>query len=116
MQSGYAVCTSDLSKILTIAPCKTKFIFVTITTGQTLTFTGGTGSSVATYNFVEEDLRNDMIKYIDAIVYDLQYPGNHKVWKEAQKYLNRLLQQLELKEKQEDFANTCNTEETFPVL
>ena len=37
MQSGYAVCTSDLSKILTIAPCKTKFIFVTITTGQTLT-------------------------------------------------------------------------------
>ena len=37
MQSGYAVCTTDLSKILTIAPCKTKFIFVTITTGQTLT-------------------------------------------------------------------------------
>ena len=37
MQSGYAVCTTDLSKILTIAPCKTKFIFVTITTGQSLT-------------------------------------------------------------------------------
>ena len=37
MQSGYAVCTSDLSKILTIAPCKTKFIFVSITSGQVLT-------------------------------------------------------------------------------
>ena len=37
MQSGYAVCTTDLSKILTIAPCKTKFIFVTITTGKSLT-------------------------------------------------------------------------------
>ena len=37
MQSGYAVCTSDLSKILTIAPCKTKFIFVRITSGQVLT-------------------------------------------------------------------------------
>ena len=56
--------------------------------GEGVTFTGGTGSSVATYNFVEADLREDVIKYIDAIVYDLQYPGNHKVWKEAQKYLN----------------------------
>ena len=37
MQRGYAICTTDLARILTIAPCKTKFIFVTITTGQTLT-------------------------------------------------------------------------------
>ena len=37
MQSGYAVCTTDLSRILTIAPCKKKFIFVTITTGKSLT-------------------------------------------------------------------------------
>tara|TARA_R100000781_G_scaffold111207_1_gene77519 strand:- start:201 stop:461 length:261 start_codon:yes stop_codon:yes gene_type:complete len=37
MQSGYAICTSDLSKILTIAPCKTKFIFVKITNDQVLT-------------------------------------------------------------------------------
>ena len=37
MQHGYAICTTDLSRILTIAPCKTKFIFVLITDGQVLT-------------------------------------------------------------------------------
>ena len=37
MQRGYAICTTDLARILTIAPCKTKFIFVPITTGQVLT-------------------------------------------------------------------------------
>ena len=37
MQRGYAICTTDLSRILTIAPCKSKFIFVTITSGQVLT-------------------------------------------------------------------------------
>ena len=37
MQRGYAICTTDLARILTIAPCKTKFIFVTITTGKSRT-------------------------------------------------------------------------------
>jgi hypothetical protein len=37
MQRGYAICTTDLSRILTIAPCKTKFIFVLITDSQVLT-------------------------------------------------------------------------------
>ena len=37
MQRGYAICTTDLSQILTISPCKSKFIFVTITSGQVLT-------------------------------------------------------------------------------
>ena len=37
MQRGYAICTTDLSRILTIAPCKSKFIFLTITSGQVLT-------------------------------------------------------------------------------
>ena len=37
MQRGYAICTTDLSRILTIAPCKSKFIFVKITSGQVLT-------------------------------------------------------------------------------
>ena len=36
MQHGYAICTTDLARILTIAPCKTKFIFVPITSGQVL--------------------------------------------------------------------------------
>ena len=37
MQRGYAICTTDLARILTIAPSKTKFIFVPITSGQVLT-------------------------------------------------------------------------------
>ena len=37
MQRGYAICTTDLARILTIAPCKTKFIFVPITTRKVLT-------------------------------------------------------------------------------
>ena len=37
MQHGYAICTTDLARILTIAPCKTKFIFVPITSSKTLT-------------------------------------------------------------------------------
>ena len=37
MQRGYAICTTDLSQILTISPCKSKFIFVKITSGQVLT-------------------------------------------------------------------------------
>ena len=37
MQRGYAICTTDLSRILTIAPCKSKFIFVKITSGKVLT-------------------------------------------------------------------------------
>ena len=36
MQHGYAICTTDLAQILTIAPCKTKFIFIPITSSQVL--------------------------------------------------------------------------------
>jgi hypothetical protein len=56
--------------------------------GEPLTFTGGAGSSVVTYSFEEAACRRDMIRYIDAIAYDLQYPGNHKGWKAAELYLN----------------------------
>ena len=56
--------------------------------GEALTFTGGAGSSVVTYSMNDAEQRNYMIRYIDSIVYDLQYPGNHKSWKSAQLYLN----------------------------
>ena len=35
MQRGYAICTTDLARILA-APCKTKFIFVPVTSGKFL--------------------------------------------------------------------------------
>ena len=44
--------------------------------------------SVVTYSMNDAQQRNYMIRYIDSIVYDLQYPGNHKSWKSAELYLN----------------------------
>jgi len=58
--------------------------------GEALTFDGGAGSSVVTYKLNEEQHRAYIIRYIDSIVYDLQYPGNHKSWKSAELYLNAI--------------------------
>jgi len=56
--------------------------------GISLDFTGGIGSSVVTYAFDREACKRDMREYVEAIIYDLQYPGNHKVHKAAELYLN----------------------------
>ena len=56
--------------------------------GLTLTLSGGTGSSVVTYDFDRALCRRDMERYVEAMVDDLQYPGNHKSWKASQLYLN----------------------------
>jgi len=60
------------------------------TIGGTAIETDGqvTGTPVITYSFNEAACKRDMISYIDSIVYDLQYPGNHKSWKAAELYLN----------------------------
>jgi hypothetical protein len=65
-------------------------ITVAATMGGTAIETTGqiTGTPVITYSFDEDACKRDMIRYIEAIVYDLQYPGNHKVWKAAELYLN----------------------------
>ena len=46
------------------------------------------GNTTATYKYDPVLCRRDMERYIDAIVYDLQYPGNHRAIKAAQLYLN----------------------------
>jgi hypothetical protein len=56
--------------------------------GVSLVLDPATGSSVATYDFDRAACRRDMEAYIDAIVYDLQYPGNSRSWKAAELYLN----------------------------
>ena len=56
--------------------------------GTRLTFAGGSGSSVVTYSYSEEACRRDMERYIDAVIYDLKYPGNHKAMKAVELYLN----------------------------
>jgi hypothetical protein len=56
--------------------------------GEALVLDVASGSSVALYDYDPALCRRDMERYIEAIVYDLQYPGNHKSWKAAELYLN----------------------------
>ena len=56
--------------------------------GEAIILDPATGSSVATYAFDPALCQRDMERYIEAIVYDLQFPGNHKVWKAGELYLN----------------------------
>ena len=46
------------------------------------------GTPVASYGFDASLCRRDMERYVEAIVYDLQYPGNFKSLRAAELYLN----------------------------
>jgi len=63
---------------------------VALTVGGEVVAIGGvvTGTPSVTYNFDEAACRRDMERYIDSIVYDLQYPGNFKSLRAAELYLN----------------------------
>jgi len=67
----------------------TKFTVSATNGGAEITIvTGGTVSATVTYSFDAVACRRDMVRYIDSIAYDLQYPGNHKSIKSAELYLN----------------------------
>jgi hypothetical protein len=53
-----------------------------------VTLTTATGSCAVRYNFNATSCRRDTAAYIDAIVYDLQYPGNYKTLRAATVYNN----------------------------
>jgi len=61
-----------------------------LTIGGTAITLGGTlvGTPTVIYNFEPVACRRDMERYIDAIVYDLQYPGNFKSLRAVELYLN----------------------------
>jgi hypothetical protein len=67
----------------------TQFRVATTPTGSAITLTDIV-SDVTTvrYAFDSVACRRDMERYIEAITYDLQYPGNHKAIKAAELYLN----------------------------
>ena len=57
--------------------------------GAELPITGAlAGTPVASYGFDAALCRRDMERYVEAIVYDLQYPGNFKSLRAAELYLN----------------------------
>jgi hypothetical protein len=63
---------------------------ITLTQGSTTasTLPSGTGSMIVRYAFNEASCQRDSREYIDAVIYDLQYPGNYKSLSAAQIYLN----------------------------
>jgi hypothetical protein len=48
----------------------------------------GSGSFTVRYAFNPEDCKRDMREWLDAIIYDMQYPGNYKTLRAAEVYLN----------------------------
>jgi len=50
--------------------------------------TGGVTEATVTYSFDPVACRRDMIRYVEAVAHDLQYPGNHHALRAAILYLN----------------------------
>ena len=75
----YYVVTADSATTIQIASTKG---------GAALQFAGGTGSSAVSYAFDEAACKRDMARYIESIVYDLQYPGNYHSLRAARLYVN----------------------------
>jgi hypothetical protein len=65
------------------------FKIATTVGGDVLSIGGSVvGTPTVSYNFDEVACRRDMERYIEAVVYDLQYPGNFKALRAAELYLN----------------------------
>jgi hypothetical protein len=78
---------------VSLAGDNTKYIIATVpnTTSFTVDKTiVNLSSNSVTYRFEPAACRRDMDRYIDAIVYDLQYPGNFKSLRAAELYLNAI--------------------------
>ena len=71
--------TDEIAYIVTTVIDATSF-----TVDQTVASQGNT----VTYNYDTDSYLRDMERYIDAIVYDLQYPGNFKSLRAVELYLN----------------------------
>ena len=52
------------------------------------TVTNSAGITNVVYSYDEVACRRDMERYVEALAYDLEYPGNYKGWKAAELYLN----------------------------
>ena len=76
---------------VSLADDDTKYIVATVPTTTSFTVDKtivNLSSSSVTYRFEPVACRRDMDRYIDAISYDLQYPGNFKALRAAELYLN----------------------------
>ena len=56
--------------------------------GDAIATAGSPSVAVVSYSFDEALCRRDMIRYVESITYDLQYPGNHHALRAAELYLN----------------------------
>jgi hypothetical protein len=90
-ENAFGGLVADTTYYVSSVPSLTT-ITVAATVGQVgndpIVLDGGVGTSVARYKFNETAFRIDMERYIEAIAYDLQYPGNYKSLRQAELYLN----------------------------
>ena len=80
--------------VLTV-PSATTFTFTTTQAGtgtQTpFTLTSASGYMLVSYYYILSRCLRDTQSYIDAIIYDLQYPGNHKTRRATELYNNAVV-------------------------
>jgi hypothetical protein len=87
--SGSGVNTGTTYYVLTV-PSTTTFTVAASQSGTVIDVTSnGSGSSlIVRYSYDATSCRRDMLAYVDAIVYDLNYTGNYKSLRAAQLYKN----------------------------
>jgi len=73
--------------ILTV-PSATEFTISLIKGGSPVSLSATTGTMTVTYAYDPVACKRDMREYMDALVYDLRWPGNYKTLRAAQLYLN----------------------------
>jgi len=82
------ITNADIYYVLT-TPDKTTFtIAATRKSTSPVTLTTGSGEMTVTYFFNEESCLRDTRAYVDALIYDLSFPGNYKSLNAAQTYVN----------------------------
>tara|TARA_R110000737_G_scaffold9791_7_gene25557 strand:- start:1426 stop:12609 length:11184 start_codon:yes stop_codon:yes gene_type:complete len=83
--------TPAITYYVKTVPSATTFTVAATSGGAEIVITtGGSTASTVTYSFDPVACRRDMTRYIDAIVYDLQYPGNHHAIRSSILYLNAI--------------------------
>jgi hypothetical protein len=73
---------------VTSVPSATEFTISLTKGGNDVSLTTSTGSMTVVYAYDPTSCKRDMREYMDALVYDLRWPGNYKTTRSAQLYLN----------------------------
>ena len=76
--------------VLTVPSTTTLTVTATQNSSSVVTLTDAGGIATVTYGYNATLCRRDMAEYIDALIYDAQYPGNYRGLRAAQIYNNAI--------------------------